>query len=128
MPSDPQVGGVDVLGLGYLVLVLAVIFLPMVLGRGDPPPGRSNSDSDDDDGGGSGPPPPPTRRVRPEVGFRLTTRTPRVCGSEATTAWAIAFRPGLADPRASRTEDAIGPMGDVTHVRCGAPVARRASA
>jgi hypothetical protein len=59
MPSDPKIGGVDILGLVYLALVLAVIFLPIVLGRSGPPPGQSGSDSDD--GGGNGPwrPPPP---------------------------------------------------------------------
>jgi len=59
MPSESH-GGVDVLGLVYLALVLAVIFLPMVLGRPGPPPGQSESDSDD--GGGNDPwrPPPPS--------------------------------------------------------------------
>jgi hypothetical protein len=60
MPSEPQSGGVDVFGLVYLALVLAVIFLPMVLGRPGPPPGQSDSDSDGGGGNGPGPPPPPS--------------------------------------------------------------------
>jgi len=59
MPSAPEIGGVNVLGLLYLVLVLAVVFLPMVFGRPGPPPGQSGSDSDD--GGGNGPRPGPPR-------------------------------------------------------------------
>jgi hypothetical protein len=53
MPSAPQIGGVNVLGLVYLVIVLAVMFLPMVLGRRGPSSGGSDSDSDG--GGGKGP-------------------------------------------------------------------------
>jgi hypothetical protein len=60
MPSEPQIGGVDVLGVVYLVLVLAVVFLPIVLGRSGPPPGPSDSDSDDGGGNGPGPPHPPS--------------------------------------------------------------------
>jgi hypothetical protein len=74
MPSEPQIGGVDVLGLVYLVLVLAVIFLPMVLGRPGPPPGQSDSDSDD--GGGNGPPPPPSPANTPGGGIPLEDSGP----------------------------------------------------
>jgi len=59
MSSEPQIAGVDLLGLVYLALVIAAIFLPMLLG-GDDPPG--DSDSDSDNGGGNEPwrPPPPS--------------------------------------------------------------------
>jgi hypothetical protein len=60
MPSESHSGGVDILGLVYLALVLAVIFLPMVLGRPGPPPGQSDADSDGGGGNGPGPPPPPS--------------------------------------------------------------------
>jgi hypothetical protein len=60
MPSQPHSGGVDVLGLVYLALVLAVVFLPMVLARPAPPPSQSDSDSDGGGGSGPGPPPPPS--------------------------------------------------------------------
>jgi hypothetical protein len=74
MPSEPQIGGVDVLGLLYLVLVLAVIFLPMVLGRPGPPPGQSDSDSDD--GGGNRPSPPPSPANTPGGGIPLEDSGP----------------------------------------------------
>src|SRR3977135_4160639 len=57
MPGKPAVGGTDYLGLAYLLLVLAVAFGPMILGRPAPPP-----DPDDpgrDDGGVPPDPPPP---------------------------------------------------------------------
>lgn len=60
MPSGSDIGGVNVLGVLYLVLVLAVVFLPMLLGRPSPPPGQSDSDSDDGGGGGPGQPPAPS--------------------------------------------------------------------
>jgi hypothetical protein len=52
MPSEPQIGGVNLLGLVYLALVLAAVFLPMLLGRNGP----GDSDSDSDDGGGGNDP------------------------------------------------------------------------
>jgi hypothetical protein len=60
MPSAPQIGGVNVLGGVYLLIVLALVFVPMLLGRRGQSPGQSDSDSDG--GGGHGPwrPPPPT--------------------------------------------------------------------
>ena len=53
MPSEPQIGGVDLLGLVYLALVVAAIFVPMLLGRNGPP---GDSDSDSDGGGGGNEP------------------------------------------------------------------------
>ena len=65
MPSGPQIGGVDVLGLLYLALIFGVIFLPMVLGRRGSS-GDSDSDSDGGGGGGKGPwrPRPPSSPPR----------------------------------------------------------------
>ena len=57
MPGNAQHGGVDLAGLLYLAIVLAVLFLPVLLGRGSsPPPGP---DSESDDGWGKDPPQPP---------------------------------------------------------------------
>jgi hypothetical protein len=74
MPGKAPSGGVDILGLVYLALVLAVIFLPMVLGRPGPPPGGSDSDSDD--GGGNGPWPPPSPSNTPGGGIPLEDSQP----------------------------------------------------
>ena len=49
-------GGVNLLGLLYLALVLAVMFGPMLLSRG--PASRGPSDPDSDGGSGDGPPQP----------------------------------------------------------------------
>ncbi len=74
MPSAPQIGGVNILGLVYLGLVLAVMFLPMVLGRRGPSPGQSDSDSDD--GGGKRPWPPPSPSNPPSGGIPLDDSKP----------------------------------------------------
>jgi hypothetical protein len=74
MASAPQVAGINLLGLFYLLLVLAVVFLPMILGRGGPSPGQSDSDSDG--GGGNGPPRPPTPPDRPGGGIPLDDAAP----------------------------------------------------
>ena len=73
MPSGPQIGGVDVLGLLYLALVLGVIFLPMVLGRRG---SSGDSDSDSDGGGGNGPRPPRTPPSKPRGGIPLEDAEP----------------------------------------------------
>jgi hypothetical protein len=57
MPGSAQLGGVNLAGLLYLAIVLAVLFLPLLLGRRSSPPRRPDSDSDD--GWGKGPPRPP---------------------------------------------------------------------
>ena len=74
MASAPQVAGINILGLVYLLLVLAVVFLPMILGRGGPSPGQSDSDSDG--GGGSGPPRPPAPPDAPRGGVPLDDAEP----------------------------------------------------
>jgi hypothetical protein len=61
--------GVNVPGLVYLVILLGVVFLPMVLGRGGSSPGQSDSDSDD--GGGGGPRQPRTPPRPPRGGIPL---------------------------------------------------------
>ena len=73
MPSEPQIGGVDVLGLLYLALVIGVIFLPMVLGRRGP---SGDSDSDSDGGGGNGPRPPRPPSSTPRGGIPLDDAEP----------------------------------------------------
>jgi hypothetical protein len=74
MEDAPTVAGVNLLGLVYLFLVLAVVFLPMILGRGGPSPGQSDSDSDG--GGGNGPPRPPTPPDTPGGGLPLSDAEP----------------------------------------------------
>src|SRR6202042_3504875 len=76
MPTAPQTGGFNVLGVVYLGLVLAVMFVPMVLGRRGPSPGQSDSDSDDGGGGGNGPWPPPSPSNPPSGGIPLDDSKP----------------------------------------------------
>jgi hypothetical protein len=57
MPGNAQHGGVDLAGLLYLAIVLAVLFLPVLLGRGSAPP--RGPDSESDGGWGKDPPQPP---------------------------------------------------------------------
>jgi len=57
MPANAQHGGVDLAGLLYLAIVLAVLFVPVLLGRGSAPP--RGPDSESDDGWGKDPPQPP---------------------------------------------------------------------
>jgi len=57
MPGNAQRGGVDLAGLLYLAIVLAVLFLPLLLGRRSTPP--RGPDSGSDDGWGKDPPQPP---------------------------------------------------------------------
>jgi hypothetical protein len=59
---------VNFLGLIYLVLVLAIAFVPILLGRRGRRPGP---DSDSDDGWGRGPEPPPTPPTPPRGGIPL---------------------------------------------------------
>jgi hypothetical protein len=59
MPSDVQAGGVNVLGLVYLLIVLLVVFFPILLGRRGSSPGQPGSDSDGGGGGGGGGPTEP---------------------------------------------------------------------
>ncbi|HUA49317.1 MAG TPA: hypothetical protein VMA77_29040 [Solirubrobacteraceae bacterium] len=74
MPSAPQAGGVNVLGIAYLAIVLALVFVPMVLGRRGESPGQSDSDSDG--GGGSGPSRPPPPPNAPSGGIPLDHAAP----------------------------------------------------
>ena len=57
MPGNAQHGGVDLAGLLYLAIVLAVLFVPVLLGRGSVPP--AGPDSESDGGWGKDPPQPP---------------------------------------------------------------------
>jgi hypothetical protein len=63
VPGNAQIGGVDLAGLLYLAIVLAVLFLPVLLGRSSSPPRAPDSDSDD--GWGKDPPQPPG--IRPDA-------------------------------------------------------------
>ncbi len=74
MPSARQVGGVNVLGLVYLAIVLALVFVPMLLGRRGQSPGQSDSDSDG--GGGHGPSRPPPPPNTPGGGIPLDDAAP----------------------------------------------------
>ena len=53
MPDSTDLGGIDILGVVYLALVLAVAFLPILLGRR----GRSSGQGESDPGDGWGKPP-----------------------------------------------------------------------
>ena len=77
MPTAPQTGGFNVLGVVYLGLVLAVVFVPMVLGRRGPSPGQSDSDSDDGGGGGKARGRRRRLRIPRAAGFRSTTQSRR---------------------------------------------------
>jgi hypothetical protein len=57
VPGSGQLGGVDFAGLLYLAIVLAVLFLPVLLGRRGSPPRRPDADAGDS--WGKGPPGPP---------------------------------------------------------------------
>jgi hypothetical protein len=61
-------GGVDLLGLAYLAIVLAVIFAPVLFARRSKP---LYSDAGSDDGGGVGPRRPPDRPSSPLGGLPL---------------------------------------------------------
>ena len=74
MPSAPQIGGVNILGAAYLAIILALVFLPMLLGRRGQSPGQSDSDSDG--GGGHGPWRPPPRPNPPGGGIPLDDAAP----------------------------------------------------
>jgi hypothetical protein len=73
MPTEPHVGGFNVLGAAYLALVIAVIFIPMLVCRGS-----SSNDDDDgrDDGHGGESPPPPPRPTGPSDGVPLPDAQP----------------------------------------------------
>lgn len=75
VPGKSQVtGGVDLPGLLSLVLVLAMVFWPVLLGRRGPPPGQSEPGSGDDRG--DGPPPPGTPPRAPQGGIPLNDAEP----------------------------------------------------
>jgi hypothetical protein len=73
MPTEPHVGGFNVVGVAYLVLVIAVIFLPVLVWRGS-----SSNDDDDgrDEGRGGGPEPPSPRPPGPSGGIPLPDAEP----------------------------------------------------
>jgi hypothetical protein len=74
MPGRFQLGGVDLAGLLYLVIVLLLVFLPVLLGRGSSPP--EGPDSDSDDGWGKGPGQPRIPPNAPRGGMPLPDADP----------------------------------------------------
>jgi len=72
-PPGPQVGGFNLLGVAYLALVIAVIFLPMVVWRGSSP---NDDDDGRDDGRGGGPEHPPPKPTGPPGGIPLPDAEP----------------------------------------------------
>lgn len=77
MPGKPQVSGIDVPALVYIAFVLAVAFLPLLVGRRGTPREDSEGDSDEGGGGGGGGGPPPQRPGdRPRGGIPLDDAEP----------------------------------------------------
>lgn len=76
MPGKGQVSGIDVPALVYIAFVLAVAFLPLLVGRRGTP--REDSEGDSDEGGGGGGGGPPRRRPpdRPRGGIPLDDAEP----------------------------------------------------
>jgi hypothetical protein len=72
MPGRPAADGTNYLGLAYLLLVLAVAFVPMLLRRPAPPTDPADSGPDD----GSGPPRSPIRPNSPPDGVPLPDAVP----------------------------------------------------
>lgn len=68
-PTNVPVSGFDVVPVVFLGVVLAVVFLPAILGR--PAPKPDPPESDGDDGPGWGPPRPPSRPDPPLSGLPL---------------------------------------------------------
>src|SRR5450755_3369493 len=75
MPGKDQGGGVDVIGLLYLVCILAALFIPALLARSDPPPGPSDPGTDEG-GWGKGPRHPPASPRPPQGGIPLPDSVP----------------------------------------------------
>jgi hypothetical protein len=74
-PNTLPVGGVNMVGLAYLVLVLLVVFFPLVLRRRGPDPGESDSESEGG-GGGGGPRKPRVPPNSPPPGLPLDDARP----------------------------------------------------
>lgn len=73
MPTGSHVGGVNLLGVAYLLLVLALVFGPILLGRKFPP---HDEDEGRDDGPGGGPREPPPPPTGPSGGIPLPSAQP----------------------------------------------------
>jgi hypothetical protein len=120
MPNGSQVGGgVNLLGVAYLVLVLLAVFFPLLLRRRGSPPGESDTGSD---GGGGGPPGPRVPPNSPPPGIPLDDAEPaamrlRGPGRLADAAAAPARRPSHPGKRRERTPRRLGRR---THTRPGA--------
>jgi hypothetical protein len=71
VPRALQVGGFDLIALLPLLIVLAALFLPLLMGRREPPPEQDDGPDD----GGSGPP-RPTPPTRPRGALPLPDAAP----------------------------------------------------
>jgi hypothetical protein len=67
-------GGFDLAGMLYVIVVFVVVFFPLFLRRGGPPPGPHDSDSGGG-GWGKGPSQPPTP-PKPQGGIPLRDAEP----------------------------------------------------
>ena len=78
MPQPSQLSGVNLPGLLALLLILAVVFAPVLLGRGARRSGEADEGSDDGggDGGGGGPPAPSGPPGPPPAGIPLDDAQP----------------------------------------------------
>jgi hypothetical protein len=74
MPGKVDVGGVNLVGLGQLLFVLAIVLVPILLGRRGDSPGHPGTDSGPDDGDGPGG--SPTRPNNPRGGIPLPDADP----------------------------------------------------
>jgi hypothetical protein len=75
VPTPSDFGGVNIVGLLFLVVLLALAFAPMLLGRGGSQPGQGDSDADEGGGGGGGPRRPRTPHDLPGGGIPLSEVT-----------------------------------------------------
>jgi hypothetical protein len=73
MPTARHIGGINILGVIYVVLVLGVVLVPILLRRSDPPDGGS---SDGDGGSGRRPPRPSRPPDKPLDGLPLPDAEP----------------------------------------------------
>ena len=75
MPKPSDYNGVNLVGLVFLLVILALVFAPMLLGRGGSS-GQGESDTDEGGGGGGGPRRPRTPHDLPGGGVPLSEVKP----------------------------------------------------
>jgi hypothetical protein len=106
-----HVGGVNLLGAAYLLVVMLVVFLPLLLRRRGSASEDSDADSDGG-GGGGGPRVPPVPPKPPGPGIPLDDARPalvrlRAPGRLADHAPAPTRRPSHPDRRRERTPSGL---------------------